>query len=431
MWNRLKKLEIRTKIFLLFVIILIGSNILLFLIISDFEWISAPHDVDRRSNGNTLICTTTFAEMLQEPKRVENQIPVESDNADHKVYEVDGNGNLIWELRDLAYPHEVEELPNGHLLIADTGFDRLIEVNYPGTDIVWSWEPSKINWTEINPAWGSDHYYNNKIAFDWSHLNDVDFKQYETWNACLVSIRNFDLIVEINYTAESIGPSNNPANIVWWYGEYENRSLIYRQHNPDYLENGNIIIADSANDRILEINKTSKQIVWSYADGLRWPRDADVLNNGDILITDSFNCRISVIEKESKELIWSYNSDLIVPYEADLLDNGNFLVSGEYAGVVYEVNRNGMVVWRYGLSYVKSVVYLNSILLMAIASTELFFRYRKIRSDSLTPKGKFIEFTVIGILIVLIILGITLMLAYSFFIMTIAQFVYANPHLMT
>ena len=50
-------------------------------------------------------------------------------------------------------PHEIVELANGHLLIADTGYDRVIEVDYPNKNIVWEWKPELINWTRVNPDW--------------------------------------------------------------------------------------------------------------------------------------------------------------------------------------------------------------------------------------------------------------------------------------
>ncbi|GAI79789.1 unnamed protein product [marine sediment metagenome] len=164
----------------------------MFFVFNNLELIDVPHDADRKSNGNTLIVSASFSEMLNHLNRIDDQQPVEPNNPAHKVYEVDPKGNVIWELRGLAYPHEVLELPNGHLLIADTGYNRVIEVDYPNKSIIWSWEPAQINWTKVNPEWDSDHYYNNPSTYDWSHLNDVDFKQYSTWNSCLISIRNFD-----------------------------------------------------------------------------------------------------------------------------------------------------------------------------------------------------------------------------------------------
>ncbi|MFW9937185.1 MAG: aryl-sulfate sulfotransferase [Candidatus Thorarchaeota archaeon] len=370
-------------------------------------------DVDRKSNGNTLICSFSFSEVINYPNRIKNQIPVPENSPDHKIFEIDQKGKKIWELIGVAQPHEVLELPNNNLLIADTGYDRVIEINYPNKSILWEWKPELINWSEVNSNWDSNHYYNNPLPFDWTHLNDVEFKDYGSWNACLVSIRNFDLIVEINYTAETAGPSNDPSNIIWYYGDYGNHSLLNHQHNPDYLSNGNIIIADSENHRILEINYTTKEVVWSYQGNLDWPRDADELPNGNLLITDSLHNRIIEIDRNTKEIVWKFHGDLINPYEADLLENGNILIGNGIGGVVYEINRDGIEVWRYGLSYLKSVVYLNSLISILIGLITLYQASNNIRLKELDSVDKTKNYVIIGLSILFIIVNIFLMFIYT------------------
>ncbi len=396
-----------------FLLIIFNSNLILFLIFNTSNMMPTYLDVDRKPNGNTFICTFSFREVLNYPIRIRDQIPVPSNSTEHKIFEVDRYGNKVWEYIGLAQPHEVEYLPNGHILVADTGYDRVIEIDYPNKNIVWEWKPGLINWTQINPKWGSDHYYNNPITFDWTHLNDVDFKNYSTWSACLISIRNFDLIVEVNYTAERIGPANNPNNIVWYYGDYGNHSILHRQHNPDYLSDGNIILSDSENNRILKVNYTDKEVFWMYQGGLRWPRDADELENGNILITDSLNGRIFEIDKDSNAILWSFQGDLINPYEADRLENGNTLIGNGIGGVVYEINREGFEVWRYGISYLKSLIYLNCILGISIESTAILFIYQGMRGKMLSRKKKIGKYVVIGSLFSLIIVSFVLLFFYT------------------
>jgi hypothetical protein len=370
-------------------------------------------DVDRKSNGNTLICSFSFSEVINYPNRIRNQLPVPEHSPDHKVFEIDQKGKKIWELIGLAQPHETLELSNGHILIADTGYDRVIEIDYPNKDIIWEWKPELINWSEVNPIWDSNHYYNNPIIFDWTHLNDIEFKNYGSWNACLISIRNFDMILEINYTAEIVGPSNSPDNVIWYYGDYGNHSLLNHQHNPDYLDNGNIIIADSENNRILEVNYTTKEVIWSYQNGLDWPRDADELPNGNLLVTDSLHNRIIEIDRKTKEIVWKYHGDLINPYEADLLQNGNILIGNGIGGVVYEINRNGIEIWRHGLSYLKSVVYLNSIISIMIGLISIFYKVKDFRLGESNPKKRSLNYVVLGFSIAFVVLNIVLLFSYT------------------
>ncbi len=416
----------RYKIFGIILLLLILSNFAVFFRYSRAQVINAPHDVDRKANGNTLVCTTTFAEMFEHIDRRSDQLPMPAESDLHRIIEVNEKGEVVWEIKDLGIPHEVEELPNGHLLAADTSRDRIIEINYPNKNIIWSWEPEQINWTQVNPVWGANHYYNNPIIYDFTHMNDVEFMQYGSWNACLISIRNFDLIVEVNYTAELLGPSNNPANIVWWFGDYGNHSMINKQHNPDYLSNGNIIIADSQNNRIIEVNRTNKEIVWEYDEGLKWPRDADELENGRLLITDCFNNRIIEIDKESKEILWKYSRNTIIPYEADMLENGNVLISGDYGGKVVEVNRKGRVVWTYDKSAVQSAFYMNATFIVLMCMNGIFYQVSRLYKREVDKKERNRRITAISFQSLALLFFAFILVAYHFFIRVLIHIAYST-----
>ena len=398
-----KRLRLRYRVLIVFCIFFLISNLAVFIFYNNLDFFIVVHDADRKSNGNTLITYATFPEMIEHKSRIETQTRIEPNNQNNKIIEMDPKGNVVWEFARLAIPHEVLELPNSNLLVADTENDRVIQINYPDKDIVWSWEPALINWTQVNSNWELNHYYNSplnnkgEVTYDWTHINDVDFKNYGSWNACLISLRNFDLIVEINYTADFISP-NNPNNIVWWYGEHDNYTMLSHQHNPDYLNNGNIIVADSGNDRIIEVNYTSKKIDWIYQEHLMWPRDADELENGNLLITDSDGGRVIELDRLTNKIVWSFSRGLIIPYEADMLANGNILISNEYHGQVIEVNRNKEIVWMAGLSYIKAFIFLNSISLLGISSLVLYYKYKIIKNFNVLPRKRKIGNSVLLIL---------------------------------
>ena len=420
MW---KNWRIRRKIIVMFTILLIASNLILFGVFSSFYLIQTPHDADRKSNGNTLIATASFIGMLDTLSRRNTQNPVVPNQSDDKIIEVNPQGRIVWEYKGLGVPHEICELPNGHLLVADTEFDRIIEIDYPQKHIVWSWEPAEINWTEVNPEWGPDHYYNNPLAYDWTHVNDVDIKDYGNWSGCLISLRNFDLIVEVNYTADFLDP-NNPKHIIWWYGDYENYTCQRRQHNPDYLSNGNIIVSDSGNNRIIEVNYTIKKIVWKY-EGLSWPRDADELPNGNILITDSIGSRVIEITKDTKQIVWSHSQDFLIPYEADLLDNGHILISTAYNGLIIEVNRAGFIVWSYGISYIRSLLYMNAFILIGLSSLVLYYKSKYMKKfSSFTRKQKIVNMIIAILFTSFLIIGVLLLIFYSQFLAYLVNIVY-------
>ena len=167
----------------------------------------------------------------------------------------------------------------------------------------------------------------------------------------LITERDMHRVIEIN---------RDTGEIEWQFGANgvlgSDDSHLHGPHNADRLPNGNTILADSRNDRILEVDPEGT-IVWKFPppglDLLDWPRDADVLDNDNVLITDSLNGRVLEINREG-ETLWEYGLNVLAtqlaPYEADLLDNGNVLISfaGIDGGVVLEVDYSTQeIVWSY------------------------------------------------------------------------------------
>lgn len=312
-------------------------------------------DVDKKNNGNYIGVGSTVMDGLVHGFNIHEQQPPETvyHPSDNFVREITPEGNIAWEFTGTFCPHEVLELDNGHLMIADTFFDRVIEIGYPGKEITYEWNAREINWTEVNPAWGKNHFYSNPRNHDWTHINDVDIMNYGSWEGMLVSIRNFDLVIEINLSAERIHP-NDPSNIVWWYGDHENHSLLNHQHNPDYLPDGDVIIADSENQRTIIVDKVTKEITWSFSNSLTWSRDADWMPGGKILITDIDE--VLIVDFETKEIEWRWGDGMFMAYEADALPNGNILVSCGEANPFCEVTPEGTVAWSHGGKYVKTTL---------------------------------------------------------------------------
>ncbi len=243
-------------------------------------------------------------------------------SADAEIWEINITTNeIVWNLtivggRPLNWTHDTDYLgfdENGDetFLIADTSSNRVVECYRNGT-IKWGWN-------------ATDHYTfgfsaeNDTLlegGWDWTHLNDADRLPD---GSTMISLRNFDKVIIVNTT--------ETGEVLWEYGEYGNYTFCQHQHNPEYTPQGTILIADSENQRIIEVNKTTKEIIWEYAptgdEALSWPRDADILPNGNMLIGDSArmggNNRIWEINRETKEVVWYYDTSG-ANYDADRLD---------------------------------------------------------------------------------------------------------------
>jgi hypothetical protein len=191
------------------------------------------------------------------------------------------------------------------------GNHRAFTVNRAG-EITWEWRaeehigPGTEFWEEYVPEDASDEFEKGGPESDWTHLNDI--ARLPNGNFQL-SIRNFDVVIEVDPTTNEI------VDVIGRPGDHE---FLYEQHNPNRLTDWNtLIVADSENNRIVEYDLETNEPVWTYGgdDILLWPRDADRLPNGNTLITDSLNNR--VIEVNTKgEVVWEYEG-VRLPYSAD------------------------------------------------------------------------------------------------------------------
>ncbi len=262
-----------------------------------------PCDVERLSNGNTLITDAG------------GQTGVGSE-----VIEVDPLGDIVWLYDEgLKFAHSAKRLPNGNTLIADTNNNRVIEVT-PGKAIIFttdSWADGRGTLSD-----GSHLHYPN----DAHDLGD---------GTLIVTDRNNNRCVIVG----------RDGKVVWQFGEG-----IRHPHNCDMLPGGTVMMADSDGKRVLEVDRQG-HVLWTYGDGtpevLNWPRDADRLANGNTLIGDSKNARILEVNPKGR-VVWTYRAPYFANfYDVDKLPNGNVLASAQQHQEVIEVDRAGNIVWQF------------------------------------------------------------------------------------
>jgi hypothetical protein len=148
--------------------------------------------------------------------------------------------------------------------------------------------------------------------------------------------------------------------IVWEYGKYDHAgSGPGRLHTPDDaypLANGNVVVADIGNCRIIEVSPAKKVVrQWGRtgACAINAPRtygspNGDTpLPDGGLLITEIHGSRVVRLDR-SGHVVFDIHVPTSYPSDAQLLPNGHVLVV-DYAnpGAILEVDRHGTVVWRY------------------------------------------------------------------------------------
>ncbi|MFC7204768.1 aryl-sulfate sulfotransferase [Haloferax namakaokahaiae] len=255
------------------------------------------YDVDPMPNGNLLVSSPVAQQTV--------------------IFELDPDtGERVWETTlDMDDTHDVDYLGGDEFVIANMrawnesagrSDDRIVVYNRSTDEITWEWY-----FRDHFPE-STDGGYND----DWSHVNDVDPIGD---GKLLLSPRNFDQAVVIDMES---------GDIVERLGSDDDYDIMNEQHNPDWLlsENGTptILVADSGNNRVVEYAKEDGEWVqtWSVGENLlNWPRDADRLPNGNTLIVDTLNHRVMEVTPTG-EVVWEYYATW-GPYDAERVAHGD------------------------------------------------------------------------------------------------------------
>ena len=254
------------------------------------------YDVDPLPDGNLLVVAT---------------------NASHTiVFELDpATRERVWvETLPLADTHDVDALNDTHLVVADkdgwngrTSGDRVFVYDRTRDTVTWEWR-----FREHLPG-----DLDGGVSKGWSHVNDVDTVGE---HGLLISPRNFDQVLLVNRTTE---------RIEWRLGADGEHGTLYEPHNPDYLltEAGEptVLVADSENDRVVEYTRVDGAWTRTWSVGssrtLSWPRDADRLPNGNTLVVDSMNHRVIELTPRGV-VVWEYYATW-GPYDAERVVHGD------------------------------------------------------------------------------------------------------------
>ena len=208
------------------------------------------------------------------------------------IFEIDRNGEIVWSHLDEKMSHDADRLPNGNTLYnfgaRDTVDDAQAKEVSPDGELVWSWH-------------AKDHFdrepYRNKDDGGWTHNNAVE--RLENGNT-LLSPRNFGLLVEVD-------PSGSVVRTM-------GKGLLNKAHDPELLPNGNILVANHRKPQAaIEFNPDTGEVVWQFAPTFK----------GKGLFVEPL-------------------------HDADQLPNGNVLITGY--GIIYEVTREGEIVWQLVLT---------------------------------------------------------------------------------
>jgi uncharacterized protein (UPF0248 family) len=176
--------------------------------------------------------------------------------------------------------------------------DYLAEVT-PAGKTVWEWR----TWEHLDPV--SDGITEVQAPRTlWAQGNSVE------------ELSNGDILASFRPISTVVRISRETGKIVWKLST----PMVAGQHAPTMLANGNVLIFDNGvhrlddsmpYSRVIEVNPATNEIVWKYQDKPAWnffsPRmgNAQRLPNGNTLITESAFGRIFEVTKDG-EIVWEY-----------------------------------------------------------------------------------------------------------------------------
>ena len=150
-----------------------------------------------------------------------------------------------------------------------------------------------------------------RITGDYLHPNSVKVISHEqasnapylSGDSVLIDLREIDAMITIDLKSESV---NWMLHGPWFY-----------QHDPDLLENGNILIFDNLSldkqSRVIEFDPRSQKVMWEYKGSGDKPLYSAIrggqqaLSNGNVLIYESNGSRVLEVNRDG-ELVWEYYS---------------------------------------------------------------------------------------------------------------------------
>jgi hypothetical protein len=232
----------------------------------------------------------------------------------------------------------------GNILIADQFNNRVIEVD-PAGQIVWSFG--------LGP-----HDFSARSVVGTNDAERVGRNTLMAGSGLPPGIDPFCPGGCIDNRVLLVDPN---GRIIWQYGKFkvtgsgpdELNTPVQATYTPSHT----VFITDQGNQRVIEVSRKGKMILWQYGqtgvsgsgkNQLNNPNSAELLDNGNILIGDENNNRaIEVNRSHNIVSTFTAGGTLSGVAFASRLPNGDTLITDSNNSRVVEVDKNDSVVWQY------------------------------------------------------------------------------------
>ena len=281
------------------------------------------------------------------------------DQYNNRIIEMEPNTRtIVWEYTGsvsktgtnlLVGPRDAERF-RGRTLIVAGGLPAGVNSNYPSgfvDDRVFEIDrKGKIKWQygQTGVSGAGDNELNNPVSAVYAPRNSVLIA--DQGNHRVLHLRRKGKRTEITWQYGTSGVSGSGTN------QLDSPSSIQR------LGSGNYLIADTGNDRVIEVTRKF-ELVWQYGspgdtNTLNAPTYACRLRKDNILIADSGNSRVLLVDRNGSNLFTFVTNtrpgsvEEPQPTRAVQLKSDNFLIADQFNHQVIQVDQSGNVVFSHG-----------------------------------------------------------------------------------
>lgn len=184
----------------------------------------------------------------------------------------------------LHTPDDAYQLPNGNIVVADIGTDRVLIIN-PKT-------------RKIVQQFGTNHVRRHAPP---RYLNAP--------NGALPTPNGDFIVTEIGWGWKHPGYIDRitPNGKVLW--SFHSKTIYPSDAN--LMPDGNILVVGYTNPGVVDIYSPQGKLLWHYRKvygqgALNHPSIALPLSNGNLLVCDDWNNRVVVIDPRTKQIVWQY-----------------------------------------------------------------------------------------------------------------------------
>jgi hypothetical protein len=127
-----------------------------------------------------------------------------------------------------------------------------------------------------------------------------------------------------------------------------------------FAKEGDVLLSFRDMSALAVVSIETGEMVWAMRGPWLWQHDASLLPNGHITLFDNLGgfrddnaARVLEVDPKTGAVLWSYQGDESRPFHSPLrssvetLPNGNVLITESDGGRIFEVTRQGEIVWNF------------------------------------------------------------------------------------